>query len=388
MARSAPPSIQTVSSAGSQTVSSAGSQPVGSTAVHPHREPVSAIPAQMRALVKPGPGAGLTLQPVPVPHPGRGEILLKIEAGGICGTDLHIYGWNAWAASRIHPPRIIGHEFCGTVAAVGPEVSGVAVGDFIAGESHVACEACRSCRRGDRHICERLEVLGVDRDGAFADYVVMPARNAWPLDRREIPLQVAAVMDPLGNAVHTALASGGLAGRTVAVIGCGPIGLMAIGVARRSGAAFVAASDPKPERRALADRMGADLVLDGSEVPVRLRAATGGEGVDVVLEMSGHPAGIRDGLRSLRNGGWMSQLGLPARPVEIDLSNEVIFPMAHLQGIFGRRIWQTWEQATTLLRQGLDITPVITHRLPLEGYEEAFALLRSGTAGKVVLTLT
>jgi len=374
MARSAPPSPQ----------------PSPSPAFRPLREPASRIPAQMRALVKPGPAAGLALHTVPVPTPGPGEILVRVEAGGICGTDLHIYGWNPWAASRVQPPRIIGHEFCGAIAAIGPEVRGVAVGDFIAGESHVACGRCHACRRGDRHICERLEVLGVDRDGAFADYLVMPAGNAWRLDRNEIPLQVAAVMDPLGNAVHCALAPGNgadLAGRTVAIIGCGPIGLMALGVARLVGASFVAASDPIPERRALARSMGADLVLDGTDVPARIRAIRE-EGVDVVLEMSGHPAGIRDGLRALRHGGWMSQLGLPARPVEIDLANEVIFPMAHVQGIFGRRIWETWEQATGLLRRGLDITPVITHVLALERFEEAFALLRSGSAGKVVLTLT
>jgi threonine 3-dehydrogenase len=315
---------------------------------------------------------------------------VRIEAGGICGTDLHIYGWNAWAASRIHPPRVIGHEFCGTVAALGPDAEGAAVGDFIAGESHIACERCRSCRRGERHICERLEVLGVDRDGAFADYLVMPARNAWRLDRAEIPRTVAAVMDPLGNAVHASFASAGersLAGQTVTIIGCGPIGLMAIGVARLAGAAFIAASDPMPERRALAEEMGADLVLAGMDVPARVRGATGGEGVDVVLEMSGHPGGIRDGLRSLRNGGWMAQLGLPARPVEIDLGFDVIFPMTHIHGIFGRRIWETWRQMTALLRRGLDITPVITHVLPLERFEEAFVLLHSGAAGKVVLTL-
>ncbi len=359
---------------------------------------MAVIPAQMRALVKPGPGPGLVLETVPVPTPGVGEVLVQIEAGGICGTDLHIYGWNAWAASRLHPPRIIGHEFCGTVVALGPEAKGVAVGDFIAGESHIACGRCQACRRGARHICERLEVLGVDRDGAFADYLAMPAPNAWLLDRREIPPRVAAVMDPLGNATHAAFDSatersshssggGSLAGQTVAIIGCGPIGLMAIGVARLAGAAFVAASDPMAERRALAERMGADLVLAGIDVPARVRAATSGEGVDVVLEMSGHPAGIRDGLRSLRNGGSVAQLGLPARPVEMDLAADVIFPMARVHGIFGRRIWQTWEQATALLRRGLDITPVITHVLPLDRFEEAFALLHSGSAGKVVLTL-
>jgi threonine 3-dehydrogenase len=351
-------------------------------------EPRRSLPAQMRALVKHAPGPGLTLQTVPVPLLGAGEILVRVEAGGICGTDLHIYTWDEWAASRIHPPRIIGHEFCGTVAATAPDVTRVHVGDFIAGESHVACGVCQDCRGGREHICERLEILGVDRNGAFADYVAMPARNAWRLGRGSVPVEVAAVMDPLGNAVHTALATD-LVGKSVAVIGCGPIGLMAIPVAQLAGAAFVGASDVRAERRTLARRVGADLVLDPAkdDVPGRLREATEGVGVDVVLEMSGSPAGIRDGLRALRSGGWMSQLGLPSRPVEIDLANEVIFKMAHIQGIFGRRIWQTWEQATALLGRGLDITPIITHRLPLEAFEEAFALLRSGSAGKVILSL-
>ncbi len=341
----------------------------------------------MRALVKPGPGPGLVLTTVPVPAPQAGEVLVRVAAGGICGTDLHIYRWNEWAASRVRPPRVVGHEFCGTVVAVAPGVSEVRVGDFVAGEGHVACGRCPACRRGDAHICDRLEIIGIDRDGAFADYVVLPARNAWRLDPASVPVEVAAVMDPLGNAVHAALATDP-AGRRVAVIGCGPIGLMAIAVLRASGAAFVAASDVQRERRALALRAGADLVLDAAEdVPARLREATGGEGVDVVLEMSGHPDGIRDGLRALRSGGWMSLLGLPARPVEIDLTNDVIFKGVRLQGIFGRRLWETWEQVSALLRRGLDIRPLVTHRFPLEAYHEAFSLLEAGAAGKVVFVL-
>ncbi len=354
----------------------------------PLRDRTPAVPTEMHALVKPAPGPGLSLATVPVPALRAREILVQVQAGGICGTDLHIYNWNEWAAARIHPPRIIGHEFCGTVVDVAPDVTEVRVGDFVAGEGHVACGECPPCRRGDRHICDRLEIIGIDRDGAFADYVAMPARNAWRLDRASVPVEVAAVMDPLGNAVHTALATDP-AGKRVAVIGCGPIGLMAVPVLRLSGAAFVAASDVRPERRALAERVGADLVLDGSvdDVPARLRQATGGQGVDIVLEMSGQPAGIRDGLRALRSGGRMSLLGLPSRPVEIDLTNDVIFKMVHLQGVFGRRMWQTWEQATSLLRRGLDVRPIITHRLPLERFAEAFALLRAGSAGKVILLL-
>lgn len=346
------------------------------------------IPTAMRALLKRSPGPGLTLATVPVPAVRAGEILVRVAAGGICGTDLHIYTWNEWAASRIKAPRIIGHEFCGTVVACAPDVTGVGVGDFIAGEGHVACGECAPCRRGDLHICARLEIIGIDRDGAFAEYVVMPARNAWHLRREVVPLEVAAIMDPLGNAVHTALAADP-AGRTVAVIGCGPIGLMAIAVLRLSGAAFVAASDVRPERRALAAHLGADLILEPGreDVPTRLQAATGGQGVDIVLEMSGQPAGIHDALRGVRAGGWVSLLGLPSRPVELDLTNEIIFKMVHVQGVFGRRIWQTWERATTLLRRGLNIRPIITHRLSLEDYEEAFALLRSGAAGKVIFLL-
>ncbi|MDQ7849954.1 MAG: L-threonine 3-dehydrogenase [Armatimonadota bacterium] len=351
----------------------------------PNRPPT--LPGRMRALVKPVPGPGLTLTTLPVPVPQAGEVLVRVAAGGICGTDLHIYRWNEWAASRVRPPRVVGHEFCGTVAAVAPGVSEVQVGDFVAGEGHVACGQCPACRRGDAHICDRLEIIGIDRDGAFADYVVLPARNAWRLDPATVPLEVAAVMDPLGNAVHTALATDP-AGRRVAVIGCGPIGLMAIAVLRAAGAAFIAASDLRPERRALARQAGADLVLDAAgDVPARLREATGGEGVDVVLEMSGHPGGIRDALRALRGGGWISLLGLPSRPVEVDLTNDIIFKAVHLQGIFGRRLWQTWEQATALLQRGLDIRPLITHRFPLEAYQEAFALLEAGAAGKVVFVL-
>lgn len=341
----------------------------------------------MKALLKADAGPGLELADVPVPVIGPGEALVKVFAGGICGTDLHIYTWDDWARSRITPLRIVGHEFCGTVVAAAPDVSTVAVGDFVAGEGHVACGLCHSCRTGSPHICERLQVIGVDRDGAFAEFVAMPASNAWKLDA-STPRDVAAIMDPLGNAVHAALEVS-LTARSVAVIGCGPIGLMTIPICHMAGAVSVAASDVSEARLALARRMGADLVMDArtEDVPARIREATGGQGVDVVLEMSGTERGLRDGLRALRNGGWVSLLGLPSGEVTLDLANEVIFKEAHLVGIFGRRMWRTWEQATALLRNGLDVTPVITHRFPLEQFEQAFALLRSGNAGKVILYL-
>ncbi len=339
----------------------------------------------MKALLKPDAGPGLELAEVPVPRPGAGEILVKVFAGGICGTDLHIYTWDAWARSRIVPPRIVGHEFCGTVVEVAPGVTGLSTGDFISGEGHVACGQCHACRTGAPHICERLAVIGIDRDGAFAEYVAMPASNAWKIDA-SISRDIAAIMDPLGNAVHAALEAP-LVARRVAIIGCGPIGLMAIAICHLAGAVFVAATDVSDTRLALARRMGADLVVDArrEDVVARIREATAGEGVDVVLEMSGSERGLADGLGALRNGGWVSVLGLPAADVRIDLANGVIFKGAHLAGIFGRKIWQTWEQGTALLRNGLDVTPVITHRLPLERFEDAFELLRSGTAGKVIL---
>lgn len=340
----------------------------------------------MRALVKTAAEPGCDLVEVPVPTPGPGEVLVQVAAGGICGTDLHIYRWDPWARSRVRPPRVIGHEFYGTVVSAGAAVSEVAIGDRVAGESHIACGWCNRCRYGEAHVCERLEIIGIDRDGAFADYVAMPARNAWRLDPG-VPADVAAVMDPLGNAVHTALATA-ITARTVAIVGCGPIGLMAIPVCKIAGAALIVASDVKPARLSLARTLGADLVLDATrgDAAKQMLDATGG-GVDAVLEMSGHPDGIRDALRVVRRGGWVGLLGLPATAVEIDLADDVIFRAVRLEGIFGRRLWQTWEQMTALLLRGLDITPVITHGLPLAEFARAFELLEAGDAGKVILTL-
>jgi threonine 3-dehydrogenase len=348
---------------------------------------VAAPPSRMRALVKTAPGPGFTIVEVPTPSPRRGDVLVKVAAGGICGTDLHIYRWDPWARSRVRPPRIIGHEFCGTVAAVGDGVTEVGVGDRIAGESHIVCGWCPRCRRGQAHICDRLEIVGVDRDGAFAEYVVLPATNAWRLDA-SIATEIGAIMDPLGNAVHTTLATD-VTTRTVAIIGCGPIGLMAIPICQAAGAALVVATDVRPGRLALARRLGADVVIDATAERAvdRIRALTDGQGVDAVLEMSGHPHGIRDALGAVRSGGWVGLLGLPSAPVELDLADQVIFKAVRVEGIFGRRLWQTWEQMTTLLRRGLNVAPVITHRLPLERFADAFGLLEAGDAGKVILTL-
>ena len=341
----------------------------------------------MRALVKPAPGPGLEIRTVPVPVPGPGEVLVRVRAGGICGTDLHIESWDPWAASRMRPPRVIGHEFCGTVVKLGPDAHDVAVGDFISGESHVSCGRCHLCRRGEAHICEKLQLIGVDRDGAFAEYVTLPAQNAWRMPP-QTPVDVAAVMDPFGNAVHTALATD-LGTRSVIVMGCGPIGLCAILIARKAGASPVIAVDVNPYRLRLARRVGADRVLDGrsTDVPKVVRGLTDGAGADVLLEFSGNAQGLRAGLAALRTGGFAALLGLPGRPVELDLANQVIFKEIRLHGIFGRRLWETWYEATALLAAGVDIRPVITHRLPMSRFAEAFDLMRSGKCGKVILTV-
>ncbi|HXF56475.1 MAG TPA: L-threonine 3-dehydrogenase [Actinomycetota bacterium] len=344
----------------------------------------------MRALRKVRPAPGAELVEVPVPRPGPTEVLVRVEAASICGTDLHIYRWDPWAASRVRPPLTFGHEVTGTVAAAGADVAHLPPGTRVAAETHLFCGHCPACRRGQPHICRNLRILGVDVDGAFAEFVLLPAANAWTVDER-IPPEVASVLEPFGNAVHAALGSAGggdLATATVAVIGCGPIGLFAVGVARAAGARTVVAVEPNPLRLDLAKRMGADVVVDpSSEDPVEAALlATGGLGVDVVLEMSGVPEAVRQGTRMLAPGGRMSLLGLPTGPVSLDLTDQIIFKEARLQGVTGRELFRTWEQTTTLVATGMvDVTPVITHRFPLERFAEAFDVVASGQAGKVVL---
>ncbi|MEO7028036.1 MAG: zinc-binding dehydrogenase, partial [Acidobacteriaceae bacterium] len=283
---------------------------------------------------------------------------------------------------------IPGHEFSGTVAAIGERVQSVAVGDFVSAEMHVACGHCLQCRSGQAHVCQFVKILGVDGDGAFADYVRIPAANVWKLDPR-IPRDFGSLYDPFGNAVHTVL-SGPIAGQTVAVTGCGPIGLFSIAVAKACGASRIVAIEPNPRRRELARQMGAHVLLDPAtdDVEARVHEATAGNGVDVLLEMSGHPAAIKQGFRILRMGGRASLLGIPACPVEIDLANAVIFKGATVHGINGRKMYETWFQMEALLRDsGVDISPVITHRLPLAQFDEAMRLLDSGEASKILLTV-
>lgn len=358
----------------------------------PTSQQLSPIPQAMRALMKPSAAPGMEMREVPVPAIGATDVLVAVDTASVCGTDLHIFHWDEWAQARIKPPYIPGHEFCGTVAAIGSLVHGVQVGDFVSAEMHVACGHCPQCRSGQAHVCQFVKILGVDADGAFADYVRIPATNLWKLDPA-IPRDFGSLFDPFGNAVHTVL-SGPIAGQTVAVTGCGPIGLFAIAVAKACGAARIFAIEPNAQRRALARQLGADVLLDPSADPAsgalerQVMDATHGNGVDVLLEMSGHPAAIRQGFHLLRMGGRASLLGIPSRPVELDLANALIFKGATVYGINGRKIYETWFQAEALLRdRGLDLSPVITHRLPLDRFNEAMHLLETGEASKILLTV-
>lgn len=340
--------------------------------------------ATMKALRKTRPERGAVLESVSIPAIGPNDVLVRVRAASICGTDLHIYGWDRWSASRIRPPLTFGHEFCGTVEKVGEEVTGIAPGEFVSAEMHVNCGHCRPCRVGQPHVCSNLEIIGIDRDGCFAEFVRIPATNIWKIDAA-IPEHYAAIMDPLGNAVHTVLA-GAIAGRTVAVTGCGPIGLMSIAVAKACGCSTLFATEVSPHRRALAKKMGADEALDPSagDVIEHVRAATDG-GVDVLLEMSGNPAAIRQGLQILRPGGRASLLGLAAEPVTLDLVADVIFKGATVQGIYGRKMFETWVQMTELLKSGrLNLEPLFSERLTLERFADAFTLLQGGKAEKIL----
>ena len=344
------------------------------------------LPRTMHALVKAKAAPGMEMREVPVPKLGPDDVLIAVETASVCGTDLHIYHWDRWAQNRIKPPYVPGHEFSGTVVLIGERVQNVSVGDFVSAEMHIACGHCLQCRTGQAHVCQFVKILGVDGDGAFADYVRIPAGNVWKLDSA-IPRDWGSLFDPFGNAVHTVLA-GPIAGATALVTGCGPIGLFAVAVAKACGAARVFAIEPNKQRLALAQQMGADLLLNPGDpaTEAMVKETTGNNGVDVLLEMSGHGAAIQQGFRLLRNGGWAGLLGLPSKPVEMDLADAVIFKGATVHGINGRKMYETWIQAEALLRSGrIDLSPVITHRLPLADFDHAMHLLESGEASKILL---
>jgi threonine 3-dehydrogenase len=340
----------------------------------------------MKALRKTRAGAGLSIETVLVPTIGPRDVLVRTKMASICGTDLHIYSWDRWSQYRIKPPLTLGHEFCGTVEAIGEDVTGLDSGDFVSAEMHIPCGQCHQCQLGEAHICRNLGVVGIDRDGAFAEFVRIPASNVWKLDPA-IPEHYGAILDPLGNAVHATLA-GEIAGKTVLVTGCGPIGLMAISVARACGSSTVFATETNEHRRAMARKMGADVVLHPGlgDVASRIRSDTDGTGVDVLLEMSGNPAAIRQGFAALRAGGRAALLGIPTESITLDLVNDVIFKGVTIQGIYGRRMFETWIQMTALIKaRRLDLDPLFSDRLPLERFEEAFVALENGSADKILL---
>jgi threonine 3-dehydrogenase len=342
--------------------------------------------ATMKALRKMQAARGLSFESAPVPTIGAADVLVRVKTASICGTDLHIYGWDRWSQGRIKPPLTLGHEFCGVVERVGEDVTAVKAGDFVSAEMHVNCGHCHQCRLGEAHICQNLRIIGIDQDGAFAEFVKIPASNIWKLDPA-IPEHYGAILDPLGNAVHTVLA-GPIAGQTVLVTGCGPIGLMSIAVAKACGSSTVFATETNENRRAMAKKMGADVVLNpaAEDAVARILAETNGTGVDALLEMSGNPTAIQQGFKALRAGGRASLLGIPTENVPLDLVNDVIFKGATVQGIYGRRMYETWVQMTALLKAGrLNLEPLFGEREPLDKFENAFAKLQGGLAGKILL---
>jgi threonine 3-dehydrogenase len=341
----------------------------------------------MLALVKTAPGPGLSLEHVPDPRPGINDVLIRVHKTGICGTDLHIESWDPWAARTILPPLITGHEFVGEIVEVGSNVMDFHRGDIVSGEGHVTCGRCRHCLAGRRHLCANTVGLGVGRDGAFAQYVVLPMSNVWH-HWPGIDEDVAAIFDPFGNAVHTALAFPVL-GEDVLITGAGPIGLMATAVVRHAGARYVVVSEPNPVRRAIAELMGATVAVDPRERDLAdvQRELGMVEGFDVALEMSGASAAIRSAMDSMAHGGSIAILGIPTADISLDV-NEIVFKLLTIRGIYGREMYETWYKMTVMLQSGLDISPAITHRFGFRDHEAAFATARSGDSGKVILDWT
>jgi threonine 3-dehydrogenase len=341
----------------------------------------------MKALVKRLAEPGLWLEEVPEPEVGVNDVLIRIRNSSICGTDLHIYEWDAWARKHVTVPLVIGHEFAGTVERVGELVNDFFPGDVVSGEGHLVCGHCRNCLAGRRHLCAHTSSVGVNRPGCFAELLCIPVANVWHADPR-IPLEVLSCFDPLGNATHSAL-SFDVLGEDVLITGAGPIGIMAAAIVRHAGARFVVVSDPNPYRLQLARRMGATLTVQvpGQSIGETQKQLGMKEGFDVGLEMSGSPEALNEMLRNMCHGGKVALLGiLPAGTgVDWDL---VIFNGLTLKGIYGREMYETWYKMTMLIQTGLDITPIITHRLHYTEFEKGFEVMRSGLAGKVVLDWT
>jgi threonine 3-dehydrogenase len=340
----------------------------------------------MKAVIKPEQAPGMALAEVPVPKIGPHEALIKVRATSICGTDLHIYKWDEWARKRLRPPLVVGHEFCGHVVAVGRDVTQVKEGDFVSAESHIICGDCPQCRTGNGHICQNTRIIGVDRDGCWAEYIAMPAYNLW-LNSPDMAPEIACMLENFGNAVHTAFASD-LTAKKVLITGCGPVGLMTVAVAKAAGARSIYATDISPYRLRLAQQLGATHALNVAEVDVVdvIRQDTDGQGVDVLLEMSGAQPAIAQGFEALRDGGEAALLGLAPGTIGFDINSAIIFKGATVRGIVGRELWGTWYRMRGLLNAGLvDLLPLVTHRFTLDQWEEAIQVMSGGASGKVVM---
>ncbi len=341
------------------------------------------MPRTMKALVKAQPKEGLWLQDIPVPEVGKNDVRIRILKSSICGTDVHIWNWDEWAQKTIPVPMAVGHEFVGVIDTIGENVEDFQPGELVSGEGHVVCGRCRNCMAGRRNLCPNTSSVGVNRPGAHAEYLVIPVTNVWPANE-DIPLEVTSCFDPLGNATHTAL-SFDVLGEDVLITGAGPIGCMAAGIAKYAGARYIVVTDINPYRLAIAKRMGATLALDVRADSIAGAQKTLGmkEGFDVGMEMSGSPDAFRSMLENMCHGGKIAMLGLLPR-TEVDW-NYIVFNGLTIKGIYGREMYETWYKMTVMIQGGLDIEPVITHRFPYTEFEEAFAVMRSGQSGKVIL---
>lgn len=341
----------------------------------------------MKAAVKPAPQPGLSWTTKEVPHIGPRDVLIKVRATSICGTDLHIYNWDAWAQSRIqHLPLVQGHELCGDVVEVGPEVTRIKVGDFVSAESHIVDYNGEYYKRGLGHVAPETKIIGVDRDGSFAEYIALPWQNARR-NPQDMPVEIAVLKENFGNAIHTGFAAD-LEGKDVLITGCGPVGVMTMLIAHARGARMIIATDISDYRIQFARRLGADHIVNPRHENLvdRVRELTRGAGVDVLLEMSGAPSAIVQGFSLIKYAGRAVVFGLPSKPLEFDLSNLVIFKGITVHGIIGRKMWRTWEQMEDLLNRGkVDLSPIVTHKFKLEEFDKAFATMASGDSGKVMM---
>lgn len=338
----------------------------------------------MKALVKKYPERGIWLEDVPIPQIGTNDVLIKIHKTAICGTDLHIYKWDEWSQRTIKTPLVTGHEFVGEVVEIGPGVTHYKVGERVSGEGHITCGYCRNCRAGKRHLCHKTIGIGLHRDGAFAEYLVMPERNVWPV-HPDISSDIASFFDPYGNAVHTAL-SFEMVGEDVLITGAGPIGIMAVAICKFVGARNVVITDVNEYRLDLARKMGATLALNVKHDSIEnaIRSLGMSNGFDVGLEMSGHPAAFNDMLKNMYQGGRIALLGLLPKSTQINW-DDIIFKGLHVKGIYGREMFETWYKMTQMLRSGLDVSGVLTHRFPIDEFQKGFDIMESGNCGKVIL---